>query len=139
MMTEPKMTDRAKSSPSIQIVYDGECPVCKAYVRMLRLRALGEVELINARDEHPLVRALQADKVDLDEGMAVRIGEELYLGDQAVHRLALMTGSSSILNRLNHWIFKSGTRSRILYPILRAGRKLLLILLRRKTIAGAAP
>ena len=123
------------SASSIQIVYDGECPVCNAYVRMLRLRALGEVELINARDDHPLVGSLHSAGVDLDQGMAVKIDEELYLGDQAIQRLALMSGSSTIFNRLNFWVFKSGSRSKFLYPILRAGRKLLLTLLGRKTIA----
>jgi len=126
-----------RSTPSIQIVYDGECPVCSAYIRLLRLRALGEVELINARDDHALVRTLKASKVDLDEGMAVKIGEELYLGDQAIQRLALMTGPSTAFNRVNFWVFKSSTRSKSLYPILRAGRKLLLTLLGRKTIAGS--
>jgi len=120
----------------IAIVYDGECPVCSAYIRMLRLRTLGEVALINAREDHPLVRSLQASKVDLDEGMAVKIGDELYLGDQAVQRLALLTGPSSVFNRINFWIFKNAARSRLLYPMLRAGRRLLLTMLGRKTIAG---
>lgn len=121
----------------IAIVYDGECPVCSAYIRMLRLRALGDIALINARDDHPLVRSLQAARVDLDEGMAVKIDDELYLGDEAVQRLALMTGSSSFFNRVNYWIFRNGARSRLLYPMLRAGRKLLLMLLGRKTIAAS--
>lgn len=126
------------SASSISIVYDGECPVCSAYVTMLRLRALGEVELIDARDDdHPLVRSLEASGVDLDEGMAVKVGEELYLGDQAVQRMALMTSRSSVFNRLNFWVFRSETRSRLLYPILRAGRNLLLSLLGRKSIAAS--
>ena len=124
-----------EKATSISIVYDGECPVCSAYVRMLRLRALGDVELINARDDHPLVRSLENSGVDLDEGMAVKVGDELYLGDQAIQRMALMTSGSSIFNRLNFWIFRSGTRSRLLYPILRAGRNLLLTLLGRRSIA----
>ena len=129
-MTKPK-----GSVPSIQIVYDGECPVCSVYVRMLRLRTLGEVELINARDDHLLVGSLRSLGVDLDEGMVVKVGEEIYVGDQAIQRLALMSSSSTIFNRLNFWVFKSGARSKLLYPILRAGRKLLLTVLGRKTIA----
>ena len=126
------------SSRRIEIVYDGECPVCSAYVRMLRLRALGEVTLINARDDdHPQVQTLEASNVDLDEGMAVKIDEQLYLGDQAIQRLALLTSGSSVFNRLNYWIFKSRARSKCLYPTLRAGRKLLLTMLGRKTIAGS--
>ena len=129
-------TDPMPSPPPLAIVYDGDCPLCKTYLRMLRLRALGEVELIDARQDHPLVERLMASGVDLDEGMAVEIGDQRYLGDQAIHRLALMTSPSTTFNRLNHWILRSRTRSRLLYPILRTGRRILLFLLKRQSIAG---
>ena len=33
------------------IVYDGDCPFCSRYVKLVRLReALGSVDLVNARD-----------------------------------------------------------------------------------------
>ena len=122
------------SSDTIQIVYDGECPFCSAYVRMFRLRELSEVELINAREDHPVVDQIKRQGFDLNDGMVMKIGGEYHFGDDVVHRLALMSGSSGLLRRFNFWIFSDAKRSRLIYPYLRAGRNLTLKLLGRKKI-----
>ncbi|WP_428407368.1 DCC1-like thiol-disulfide oxidoreductase family protein [Hyphococcus sp.] len=98
------MTER----PEIYVVYDGECPFCSAYVRMVRLReAAGNVRLLNAREPHPLVEELKAKGYDLDEGMALKIGDAIYHGPDVMNRLALMSTQSGFLNRLHLWIFSS--------------------------------
>ena len=39
------------------IVYDGECPFCTQYVKLMRLReTVGIVKPLNAREDHPVVR-----------------------------------------------------------------------------------
>ena len=121
----------------IQIVYDGECPFCSAYVRMFRLRELAEVELINAREDNPLVDEIMNRGLDLDEGMVMKLGDEYYFGNDVVHRLALMSGSSGVLRRFNYWVFSDEKRSRLIYPWLRAGRNLTLKLLGRKKIGAS--
>lgn len=125
------------SNPPIYVIYDGDCPFCSAYVKMVRLReAAGKVELLNAREPHPIVDEVVAAGFNLDEGMALKIGDEILHGDAVIHRLALMTGPSSIFNRLNWWIFRSPTRSRLLYPWMRGGRNLALRLLGRRKLAS---
>jgi predicted DCC family thiol-disulfide oxidoreductase YuxK len=120
------------------IVYDGECPFCSRYVKLLRLReSLGSFELIDARTGHPAARDLAARGFDLDEGMALIDGESVYFGDECVHRLALMSTPVGAFNRLNAAIFRSPRLSALLYPALRAGRNATLFLLgRRKIRAG---
>lgn len=122
----------------IWIVYDGDCPFCSAYVRLVRLReAVGTVHLIDARDsDDPVVAEVKAKGIDLDQGMAMKIGDRILHGDAVLHRIALMSGPSGTLNRLQAWIFRSPTRSRLLYPPLRAGRNATLRLLGRKPIGG---
>lgn len=121
------------STEPTYVVYDGECPFCSRYVRMLRLRdAVGSVELVDARADHPVVRMLRAKQVNLDEGMALVQGEHISHGDECIHRLALMTTPSDMLNKINSWIFSSAAASRILYPFLRSGRNLALRILGRK-------
>lgn len=114
------------------LLYDGECPFCAAYVSMVRLRdAVGPMPLINAREGGPEVREARAAGLDLDEGMVLKLDGRLYHGQDCVNRLALITTPSGGFNRLNAWVFRSPTRSRILYPVLRSGRNLALRLLGR--------
>jgi predicted DCC family thiol-disulfide oxidoreductase YuxK len=119
--------------PPPWLVYDGECPFCSAYVRMLRLReTAGAVRLVNARDGGPEVAAARAAGLDLDEGMVLNVGGRLLHGDECIHALALMTTPSGPFNRLTHWVFRSERRSRLLYPWLRVGRNATLRLLGRR-------
>lgn len=125
----------ASAEPAV-IVYDGECPFCSSYVRLLRLRqSIGPVRLVDARSSDPLVEALKAAGVDLDEGMVLKLGDRIYHGDECVHTLALLSTSVGLFNRLNAALFRSRTASRALYPILRTGRNAVLSLLGRRKIS----
>ena len=120
----------------IYVVYDGECPFCSAYVRMVRLKQIaGAVHLLDAREPHPVVDEIKALGYDFDEGMALKVGDAVYHGDACVHQLAMMTGSSGLLNKLHFWVFKNEKRTKALYPAMRAGRNLALRLLGKKKIA----
>ena len=122
----------------IHVIYDGECPFCSAYVRMVRLRNVaGKVHLLDAREPHPVVEEIKALGFDFDEGMALKIGDAIYHGDDCVHQLAMMSGPSGELNRLHFWVFQTPKRAKLLYPSLRAGRNLALRLLGKRKIGAA--
>ncbi|WFU66719.1 DCC1-like thiol-disulfide oxidoreductase family protein [Bradyrhizobium brasilense] len=105
------------------IIYDGECIFCQNYVRLLRLRErIGRVELVDARSGDP--RIAQYCCYDLNEGMLLAYGEEIYHGAEAIYVLAKL--SSTLFNRLNRAILSNPTAARLLYPLLRAGRNLTL-------------
>ncbi|GHG71516.1 hypothetical protein GCM10010919_22890 [Alishewanella longhuensis] len=72
--------------------------------------------------------------LDIDQGMVLKMGRQLYYGADAVHALALISSRSGVINRLNYQIFKSKNVSVLLYPILRAIRILLLKVLRKTKI-----
>ena len=125
------------SRPGIDIVYDGECPFCSAYVKMVRLReAAGPVRLVDARGEDPLVDEMRRRGFDLDQGMGMRIGDDYVHGDAVMQRIAMMSSPSGVLNRLHAWIFRDARRAKLLYPPLRAGRNATLRLLGRKPIGA---
>ncbi|MEL7485968.1 MAG: DCC1-like thiol-disulfide oxidoreductase family protein [Pseudomonadota bacterium] len=119
----------------LYVIYDGECPFCSAYVRMVRLReTAGDVCLLDAREPHPITDALKSAGFDFDEGMALKIGDAVYHGDECVRQLAMMSGPSSVVNRLHYWVFRNEKRAKFLYPYLRAGRNFALRLLGKRKI-----
>jgi predicted DCC family thiol-disulfide oxidoreductase YuxK len=127
-------------TPEIVLVYDRECPVCTAYCRALAIRRLDRhMQILNAREDHPEVREIKRRGLDLDEGFVLRIGADYYHGAEAIHRLALLSTPSGVFNRLNYFIFRSRTLSRLLYPALRLGRNLLLAMLGRRRIGAGEP
>jgi predicted DCC family thiol-disulfide oxidoreductase YuxK len=117
------------------LVYDGQCPFCSNYVRLLRLREVfPDLQLLDAREnpDHPAVRKLAAQGLRVDDGMALLSGDRVYHGAQSIHALAEFGGGS--FGRVNRWIFRSPRRSAALYPLLRGGRNLVLRLLGRKKL-----
>ena len=104
---------------SIEIHYDGQCPFCQAYVRMLTLkRNVGRVDLIDMRAQDARFRALVDGGLDPNAGMVVRYGGRLYAGSDAVHLLSILSQRSGIFVAL----MRSGQRAALLYPVLRACR-----------------
>ncbi len=122
------------------IVYDGECPFCTRYARLVTLRrAVGSVTLLDAREGGPLVSRLAAKGYDLDEGMVLLYGGETYHGSDCMHMLALLSGGGGAVNRLCAAIFRRPGTARRLYPVLRAGRNAVLRLLGRDKIGAHHP
>jgi predicted DCC family thiol-disulfide oxidoreductase YuxK len=114
------------------VVYDGECPVCSAYVRYVRIKkSAGSLTLVNARDGGPWVDRVKEAGLDLDEGMVLLYGGRLYHGVDCIHMLALLSTSSGAFNKINALVFSQPKLATFLYPILRAGRNLLLRILNR--------
>lgn len=134
----PALPEAAASAMSANfLLYDGDCPFCANYARMLRLRkAVGPIEMRNAR-EHPglAARCLQRG-YDLDQGMLLHLDGRDYWGADCIHRLALLSSDNDCFNRLNARLFRHRTLSRVLYPLLRAGRNLSLKLRDRPNIHG---
>jgi predicted DCC family thiol-disulfide oxidoreductase YuxK len=117
------------------IIYDGECPFCSRYVKMIRLkRTIGEVRLINARENPPELTLLIERNLDINHGMAFFFDGQLYYGSECINRLALLSSSIGVFNNINYFIFKHARISRILYPMLRMGRNIVIYILGRGLI-----
>lgn len=122
------------------LMYDGDCPFCAMYVRHMRASdAVGGLGLIDARDGGPLVEEVRARGFDLDQGMVLRLGKRLYHGAECMHVLAALGTRSGPFNRLNAAVFSSPRLSRVLYPLLLAGRRATLTLLGRPRLNQRSP
>lgn len=117
------------------LVYDGECPFCSQYVKLLRIReTAGPLRIVNARDGGEETREVAAAGFDLNEGMVLKMSDRLYHGHDCVHALALLSAPKGVFSRFNGWVFKSPKRAALIYPVLRAGRNFTLRLMGRKKI-----
>lgn len=109
------------------IIYDGACPFCSAYTALLRLQqSAGAVELLNARCADPRIAHYRLSGYDFDEGMLVVIRDQIYAGADAMHILALHTSGSNFFNRLYALIFSNIRFARLIYPLLKLGRRITL-------------
>jgi len=109
------------------LVYDGACPLCTRFAMMVRLRAaVGEVALVDARAGGPVIERLRAQGIDLDQGNVFSYGGRDYVGPEAMQAIATLAGLGGVAGRLVAWMVRSPGRARLLYPLLRGGRNLML-------------
>lgn len=127
--------DQWLQAPGLTVIYDGECPFCSAYVRMLRLReAVGTVELVNARAQPLLVSECAALGYNLNDGMLAVYSGRTYFGADAIRLLSQLTTASGTLNAAMAHVLKQPAMARFFYPIMRSGRAVTLKLLGREKI-----
>ena len=108
---------------TLHVIYDGECPFCRSYVSLLRLREQFDVRLIDARKE-PAAAARYG--LDLNEGMVVDLDGQVSHGAAAVSVLSRLSMTPGPL--------ASERISRAVYPLLRFGRNLTLRFLGRRPL-----
>jgi predicted DCC family thiol-disulfide oxidoreductase YuxK len=117
------------------IVYDGECPFCRNYVRLMALkRTVGNVDLVNARTPAPAVRKLVEFNYDMNEGMAAIYGDKIYYGSDAVVLISSMTSERGWAARLLAVLLRHPGRARFLYPFMKVGRRIALRILGKPLI-----
>ena len=111
----------------VTIVYDGECPLCRNYARLVKLdESVESIDLVDAREMSPIRRQLSDQGYDLDWGMAVRVDNQLYFGADALTALAGKSRRSDWFNRACFYLFRSREISVVIYPLLRGVRSLVL-------------
>jgi predicted DCC family thiol-disulfide oxidoreductase YuxK len=124
------MREMMPPTDTVLIIYDGACPYCKAYVRLLRLqKAVGRIELLSARANDVRLRHYWQSGHDLNAGMLVVMNDQVYSGADAMQVLACCSTGSDLFNRVHRRIFSSKRWASWLYPLLRCGRRLTLFLL----------
>lgn len=116
------------------LLYDGDCPFCSNYVRMMQLRkAVGPIALLDMRQHPERVAHYRAQGYDPNEGMLLRLdGHIYYWGADCVNRLALISSDNGLFNKLNAAVFRRPCLSAALYPFMRRGRALTLTLLGKR-------
>jgi len=121
--------------PQIVVVYDKQCPACDFYCNLVRIREdVGTLVLHDAREGGDIMEEITARGWDIDQGMVVKTGTEMYYGADAIHVLALLGTNRGFFNRLAYGCFRSKAVSRVFYPVLRLLRSILLKMLGKTKI-----
>jgi predicted DCC family thiol-disulfide oxidoreductase YuxK len=120
---------------TIEIIYDGECPVCSAYVQMHRLReSVGKIRLVDARQHPDIVDDYARRGVDLNRDMVLKVDGAEYIGGAAMVALSSIAAPYPFIRRINARLFASSTTARAIYAALRVSRWALLLLIGREPI-----
>jgi predicted DCC family thiol-disulfide oxidoreductase YuxK len=123
---------------SIELIYDGDCPVCSAYVRMHRLREDGgSIRLVDARQHPDVVDDYARRGVDLNRDFVLKVDGAEYIGGAAMFALSSIAVPYAFIRRINARLFASSTMSRAIYAVLRVSRWALLLLMGRKPIRSS--
>jgi predicted DCC family thiol-disulfide oxidoreductase YuxK len=109
------------------VVYDGDCPFCRNYVALMSLRtAVGDVKLIDARSDAEIVQFLSERGFNINEGMAVIHGAKIHFGEDAVTFISSVTAVRPFMGKLIALVLRSKRRADVLYPMMKAGRRVTL-------------
>ena len=119
---------------SIIIIYDGDCPFCRSYITLTRLKELANTILLNAREEPALCQELLDEGVSLDDGMVVIINNQVHHGGDAINRITLLTSKNTLFNKVAYLVFSKPVISKVAYPFLRGIRNITLRLLGKRPI-----
>ena len=129
------LLDMSDRTDEVVIIYDGECPFCTGFARLVRLREnVGTVRIVNARDGGPEVERVLAAGLDLDEGNAVLEGGRIHHGTEAQLWLAAHSARWAPAGWFLGTLFATPTLARRSYPIVKGIRNLTLRVTGRKQI-----
>jgi predicted DCC family thiol-disulfide oxidoreductase YuxK len=122
----------------VEVIYDGDCPICTAYVQMHRLREDGRnIRLVDARKHPDVVEDYARRGVDLNRDFVLKVDGAEYIGGAAMFALSSIAVSNAFIRGINARLFASSTMSRAIYTVLRVSRWTLLLLMGRKPIRSS--
>jgi predicted DCC family thiol-disulfide oxidoreductase YuxK len=127
-MPTPPDTDR------IELVYDGQCPICTAYCCNLTARPDINLTLVDARRPGATMAAITAQGLDIDQGMVLKVGDQLLYGDAAIMALNAYLQPNTAMGWLNRLFFDTPRRAQIFYALGKALRNGVLKILGIKKI-----
>lgn len=123
-------------SSAVLIIYDGDCTFCNAYTQLLQLQqSVGPVELLSARSDDVRVQYYAQHGYDLNEGLLVVTQSQVVAGAAAMHWLSHHLSGKGIFAALHRLVFNHAWLARLVYPLLKLGRRCWLALRGQSLIA----
>lgn len=122
---------KAGQTKNAELIYDGQCPVCRTYCENLSPDdAAIDIALVDAREPGNSVDEVNKRGLDIDEGMVLKIDGELYYGSDAMYQIARRSQKKGMTGFLNRVFFNTPRKARFFYPAGKFVRNILLRILR---------
>lgn len=104
------------------LLYDGECPICSRYSDYIRLRERYDLQLLDARQHLDLVERYRTEGYDIERGMILTVGGEVFHGHRAIVMLETMTGDRTVLDPAIRATIRVPGLMRAVYPLVKLVR-----------------
>ena len=107
------------------VIFDGQCPFCRAYVASLEGNNgtnKARVAKIDARYAPKFVEQLADKGIDINAGIILIKGDSVFQDAEALTLLAKQHAASGYFIGLHHHLLRYKLLSRAIYPLLRALR-----------------
>ncbi len=125
----------ADVAPQNFVLYDGECPVCSAYMGIAQLKRLHpNLAILNGREHPAIVAEMRAEGHEINESILVRMDGKVFSGGAGTKLISDLGSDNPVLRRTALYVLGGAPWSNALYPYLRATRNALLSLLGRPMI-----
>ncbi|MDE1152442.1 MAG: DCC1-like thiol-disulfide oxidoreductase family protein [Micavibrio sp.] len=129
--TKPATADAATPPRVIEVLYDGECPMCRTYCESVQLKNPGDkLVLVDARHSSLLLDEVTARGLDIDEGMVVKVNGVMHYGSDAMRALVRFKKSPFY----ERCLYRSRRVAKVLYATLKFMRNIVLHVLRIEKI-----
>lgn len=103
----------------IEILYDGQCPVCAGYCERIRQ---DNIALVDAREPGPLLQEITRLGFDIDEGMVVKKDGQIFYGSEAMREIVKVKQAG----RLERLLFGAKPVAATVYAVSKAVRNVAL-------------
>lgn len=117
------------------LLYDGECPLCRNYVKLARIRKTVPLKLLDARGHHAiLVAEMRSRGFDINQGMILKLNGDIHHGSDAMFVLSHLDSDNKLFQGFMKFFFLNRKRSSFVYPFCVFVRNSVLTLLNKKQI-----
>jgi predicted DCC family thiol-disulfide oxidoreductase YuxK len=113
-----------KDAEKMELVYDGQCPVCATYCE--GLKRPDNLQLVDARQDSETLRDITKRGLDIDEGMVLKVDGKVFYGSEAMVEISRRLPRKGWTGFVNRLFFSSQAVGRVAYRVCKAGRSALL-------------